>query len=485
MSLEETPKLFVRTFLIHDESIPCGERHVERFGMKLDTPEFVVVGMQSDGKSSFIEALLGFQFNIINSTIGTRRPLIIQMKSDINAKEPICCFKKENELEFEPPIKVEELTNEIIKRTNDKCGIGDNVSKEPIVLRVNYINSSNLTIIDTPGFRIGGDDKIKNDIKNMVKDLIKDQSRMIICLEQSTVEWANTVSRPFVVDFDQNLERTILIQTKFDNRVKEFNNGEMANKYLDGEGITEKKRPYFISLPIKRTTNKEEYLKMVKERYLDDYKSLLNVGFNEDKYMERIGFFKVRKHLEKELMKKYSIQLKPTIDFLKNELIKTEQEINSYEKELSRTADLNSIKIRVMNYLGIFNSTIEKLISGECGVEPKLFGESLEEEKSNSGIENWPDFDYGFEIDNSNLKLFGGAQYERLLKEIEFVFYSREIPLPSIDEVCVTLGMKEIGNGYSGIDRAASGIIKSKSAIVIEPVINIALKRIEYVFDRL
>ena len=38
---------------------------------------------------------------------------------------------------------------------------------------------------------------------------------------------------------------------------KEFNNGEMANKYLDGEGITEKKKPYFISLPIKRTTNKK------------------------------------------------------------------------------------------------------------------------------------------------------------------------------------------------------------------------------------
>jgi hypothetical protein len=32
-------------------------------------PELVVVGMQSDGKSSFVEALLGFQLNLVESSI--------------------------------------------------------------------------------------------------------------------------------------------------------------------------------------------------------------------------------------------------------------------------------------------------------------------------------------------------------------------------------------------------------------------------------
>ena len=31
-------------------------------------PEIVVVGMQSDGKSSFVEGLLGFQFNIVETS---------------------------------------------------------------------------------------------------------------------------------------------------------------------------------------------------------------------------------------------------------------------------------------------------------------------------------------------------------------------------------------------------------------------------------
>jgi GTPase SAR1 family protein len=38
------------------------------FGIQFETPELVVVGMQSDGKSSFIEALLGFQFNIVETS---------------------------------------------------------------------------------------------------------------------------------------------------------------------------------------------------------------------------------------------------------------------------------------------------------------------------------------------------------------------------------------------------------------------------------
>lgn len=37
-------------------------------GLSFDYPELVVVGMQSDGKSSFIEGLLGFQFNIVETS---------------------------------------------------------------------------------------------------------------------------------------------------------------------------------------------------------------------------------------------------------------------------------------------------------------------------------------------------------------------------------------------------------------------------------
>jgi hypothetical protein len=39
----------------------------QEYSLNLKVPEIVVVGMQSDGKSSFVEALLGFQFNTIET----------------------------------------------------------------------------------------------------------------------------------------------------------------------------------------------------------------------------------------------------------------------------------------------------------------------------------------------------------------------------------------------------------------------------------
>lgn len=93
---------------------------------------------------------------------------------------------------------VDDLCDEIIKRTNNVAGKGDRVSATPIILRVEYCHCANLNIYDTPGFRIGGDEKLKNEISEMVRKLIEPKHRIIVCLEQSTVEWANTVSRPLV-----------------------------------------------------------------------------------------------------------------------------------------------------------------------------------------------------------------------------------------------------------------------------------------------
>ncbi len=133
-----------------------------RLNINLEYPEVVVVGMQSDGKSSFIEGLLGFQFNIVESStnfvfpnlqdIGTRRPLIIQMTNNPSKEYPSCRFRRESGDGFEEKeTPVHELVNEIVKRTNEKAGTGaDKVSPIPIILRVEYCYSANLTIYDTP-----------------------------------------------------------------------------------------------------------------------------------------------------------------------------------------------------------------------------------------------------------------------------------------------------------------------------------------------
>ncbi|KAL3619031.1 hypothetical protein CASFOL_037259 [Castilleja foliolosa] len=63
------------------------------FGENLPIPEIIAIGGQSDGKSSLLEALLGFRFNVREVEMGTRRPLILQMVHDSTALEPRCRFQ--------------------------------------------------------------------------------------------------------------------------------------------------------------------------------------------------------------------------------------------------------------------------------------------------------------------------------------------------------------------------------------------------------
>ena len=56
----------------------------------------------------------------------------------------------------------------------------------------------------------------------MVRELIAPANRTILFLQQSSVEWCNSMFLPVVQEVDPLLHRTILVTSKFDNRLKEF-----------------------------------------------------------------------------------------------------------------------------------------------------------------------------------------------------------------------------------------------------------------------
>lgn len=59
---------------------------------------------------------------------------------------------------------------------------------------------------------------------------------------------------------------------------------------------------------------------------------------------------------------------------------------------------------------------------------------------------DWPDYNFNFEVQNQRFRLYGGAQYSRLLNEFEFVSHSREFQMPSVNEVASALGAQKSHN---------------------------------------
>lgn len=69
----------------------------------------------------------------------------------------------------------------------------------------------------------------------------------------------------------------------------------------------------------------------------------------------------------------------------------------------------------------------------------------MSEEKAQSGAPDWTDFGIPFNIQNAKLKVYGGAQYSRLLNEFEYVAHSREFPKTTSSEIASALGTSKSG----------------------------------------
>ncbi|KAL8223683.1 hypothetical protein R6Q57_019158 [Mikania cordata] len=209
------------------------------FGENLPIPEIVALGGQSDGKSSLLEALLGFRFNVREVEMGTRRPLILQMVHDPTALDPRCRFQEEDSEDYGNPVLLSSEVADTIKSRTDAMlqKTKTAVSSKPIVMRAEYAHCPNLTIIDTPGFAKKGEpETTPEEILAMVKSLANPPHRILVFLQQSSVEWCSSLWLDAIRDIDPTFRRTIIVVSKFDNRLKEFTERWEVDRYLSASG---------------------------------------------------------------------------------------------------------------------------------------------------------------------------------------------------------------------------------------------------------
>ena len=150
----------------------------------------------------------------------------------------------------------------------------------------------------------------------------------------------------------------MLINTKFDNRVKELRDGESAAMYLKGENLPTNTKPFFISLPYRRHLDDRKFQDEISECYLRDIEELIRIECDErrvpsmiplvqtesqysPRYFDRIGFHRVKSVLEQELNRRYKESARPT-------LIKLEDLCNQLSSERDMiTGQIEETRIEV------------------------------------------------------------------------------------------------------------------------------------------
>ncbi|KVH93397.1 Dynamin [Cynara cardunculus var. scolymus] len=118
----------------------------------IELPQVAVVGSQSSGKSSVLEALVGRDFLPRGSDICTRRPLVLQLLQ--TKRKPDGTDEEYGEFLHVPGKRFynfNEIRNEIQAETDREAGGNKGVSDKQIRLKIFSPNVLDITLVDLPG----------------------------------------------------------------------------------------------------------------------------------------------------------------------------------------------------------------------------------------------------------------------------------------------------------------------------------------------
>ncbi|XP_067672971.1 interferon-induced GTP-binding protein Mx1-like isoform X1 [Haliotis asinina] len=185
-------------------------------------PSVAVIGDQSAGKSSVLEAISGVQLPR-GTGIVTRCPLEMRMKhsEDKDMWEGKIMYKDKHDMHHEEVILNRESVGDLVRKAQNKMtdgakGISDNL----ITLEVTSSDVPDLTVIDLPGIARNAVDgqpvDIEARIKDMIRKYVKRQETIILAVLQCNVDIATCEALKMAKEFDGEGGRTLGVLTKPD-----------------------------------------------------------------------------------------------------------------------------------------------------------------------------------------------------------------------------------------------------------------------------
>ncbi|KAK2908544.1 hypothetical protein Q8A67_004381 [Cirrhinus molitorella] len=206
----------------YEEKIrPCIDTidNLRSLGVEKDLalPAIAVIGDQSSGKSSVLEALSGVALPR-GSGIVTRCPLELKMiRTKDEEKWPGKISYLDNTEDIYDPAEVDKKIREA---QDAMAGPGVGISDELISLQITSANVPDLTLIDLPGIaRVavkGQPENIGDQIKRLIRKFVTKQETINLVVVPCNVDIATTEALKMAQEEDPEGERTLGILTKPD-----------------------------------------------------------------------------------------------------------------------------------------------------------------------------------------------------------------------------------------------------------------------------
>lgn len=205
----------------------------------IDLPQVAVIGSQSSGKSSVLEALVGRDFLPRGSDICTRRPLVLQL-IQLHRPDGKSEVMEWGEFLHTPGKRFTDfalIRQEIQAETERELGLNKGISDKQIRLKIFSPHVLNITLVDLPGITkvpVGDQPSdIEARVRTMILSYIKHETCVILAVSPANADLANSDALQMARMADPDGSRTIGVITKLDI----MDRGTDARNFLLGHAI--------------------------------------------------------------------------------------------------------------------------------------------------------------------------------------------------------------------------------------------------------
>lgn len=187
----------------------------------ISVPQVAVVGSQSSGKSSVLEALVGRDFLPRGCDICTRRPLVLMLENrSPNSDDDRIEWGEFRHLPGRRFYDFSQIRREIEAETEREAGCNKGVSEKQIRLKISSPNVLNMTLIDLPGITkvpVGDQPSdIEARIRRMIMAHINNENCIILAVSPANSDLATSDALQIAKLADPTGSRTVGVITKLD-----------------------------------------------------------------------------------------------------------------------------------------------------------------------------------------------------------------------------------------------------------------------------
>jgi len=455
-------------------------------------PEVVFLGRRGAGKSSLIETFLGHTMMPSNETL---RPVEIRMINNPDCETPRVTVLRDFTLADAFPEEADVALTDVQKVLQAR-----NTVRVAEPTRVLYESKycMDMTIFDTPGLLhptegSGEDAEITED---MVLALAKPTNRLLVCVEEAC-DWGLVEGIDFVNRVDPRHERTIFVFNKMSNLVNKFSSAPELSNFLRGgtqlpliRAGRVSDKVFFTNLPtgVGRSDKPAIFKRKIASLLTAQLQSLEALQY-DSRFENSIGALAVQKRILLWVWNRYqNLVLPAIIHQIHIHELDVEKCKNESDAQLETIGNPQDLRELASSLTSSWVDTISAMLNRSLVGKPSLNGQSLSEECAvDDAFASWTDANMErIEIDRSKIggahdKLYGAAQFERLLKEFRTVVSSAVNIDVSSDEVATALGSTR-SDMAPDVAWAACHLVQQKCSFLFPPLVQQLVARAKAIF---